>query len=284
MSRTQAAETVVQHRLALGLEPVDAVRGMELVYPLRIEIEYGLPHRSPFPAQQFRFAQQQGRQPQALNRHNSGRYSLLYQPSLKTQIDLRLYDYGRKYVPRRLRVPLLTLQAVLALEAAQSHEYSRGRVRRPYLFPGAAYHHVGNATGLRGRVLRDGVPMRWVHVEAFVDDELVARARGDDRGEFLLLLSPLAAPGSDLSEQITVRLKVYGPALVPAEATQELASSDALWDLPLELMPAAGQPDEVAIGKTLPPGYVLGVDEEVPFQIARILSGREVDDFTFSLP
>lgn len=284
MSSARAAAVVLSHRLALGLEPMDAARGMELVYPLRIEVEYGLPHLPPKPEKQFSFTQQRGQRSVALNRHNSGRYSLLYQPSLKTQIDLRLYDYGRKYVPRRLRIPLLTVQAVLAMEQAQERDYYSARVRRPQLFPGAAYHHVGLATGLRGRVLRDAVPLRWVHVEAYVDEQLVGRARGDDRGEFLLLLSPLAASASDLSEQIPVRLKIYGPSVTPTAANPQIAATDPLWDLPLEVMPAAGQPDEVASGKTLPPDYVLGVDQQVLFQIARLLSGREIHDFTFLLP
>jgi len=272
------------NRLALGVDLIDAARAMEPVYPLHVDIEYGIPHLPPMPKSQYRFFQTRGAPPVAMNRHNTGRYSLVYQPSLKEQIDIRIYEEQRRYIPRRLRIPLMTLDDVLALEASVTRDYFSGRVRRPRLFPGAAYHVIGKATGLRGRVLRNGEPMPWVHVEAHADDELVGITRGDDRGEFLLLLNSLAAASGDLSATLDVTVTVFGPLEAPTPATEDLPGQDNLWDLPLETLPDIGLTDDVSPGETPPSGYVAGVSREIAFPIGRMLSGREVDDFIFSAP
>ena len=276
-----SSEHMVEHQLALGLELLDAARDMELVYPLRAEIEYGLPHIPPRPKRNYCFVQHRGQRPVMLTHHNSGRYSLVYQPSLKTYIDLRLYDTERRYVPRRLRVPLLSLQQVEGLEAEHSDDYLNGRVRTPVMHPGANYPLVGNATGLRGRVVHEGKVVRWAYIEARVQS-VVMRARGDERGEFLLLLPPEVSSGNDLSAEIVVRVTVYGPSTTPVPATAEVASIDPLWDLPQEVIPQAGEADEVSSGKLLPAGYVQGAEQTVVLQVGRIMSGRDSDVFSFS--
>lgn len=273
-------------RLALGLDLVDAAREMELVYPVRVDVEYGLPHSPPSPAKvSHRFTQVRGKLPVALNRHTSGRYSLIYQPSLKTEIDLRIYEYERRYVPRRLQAPLMTLDDVLALEIAEPKDYYSGRVRQPVLFPGAAYPMRGKTTGLVGRVLRDDESMRWTHVEARMEGgQLVGLTRGDDRGEFLLIIESLAASASDLSAEINITVTVFGPAAAPIAASADLAAQDDLWDLPLEILPAIGDPDSVSTGVTPPTGYVAGASATIAFKIGRMLTGVEVDDFVFTPP
>jgi len=286
MSISSSAYIDSTTRLALGVDLIDAARNMELIFPVRVDVEYGLPHIPPAPEKvSHRFAQVRGKLPVALNRHTSGRYSLIYQPSLKTEIDLRIYEYERRYVPRRIQAPLMTLEDVLALEAAEPKDYYSGRTRRPVLFPGAAYPQLGKATGLVGRVLRDDEPMRWVHVEARMEGgQLVGRTRGDDRGEFLLLIDSLAAAASDLSSEINITVTIFGPAVTPVPATTDLAAQDALWDLPLEILPAIGDPDLVSTGETPPTGYVEGASETIAFKIGRMLTGVEVDDFVFTPP
>jgi len=273
------------HRLALGLEVLDAYSQRSVVYPVRADVEYGLPHLPPKPKQQYGFAQQRGKLPVAMTRQNgTGRYSLVYQTGLDDSIDVRLYDYSRQYVPRRLRLPLLTLETVLNIEANEELEYVRGRIRQPVLFPGAAYDLMSKATGLRGRVLREGEPMPWAWIEAYsADDDLVGRARGDERGEFLLLLNPIVAGAGDLAASYDVTVRIYGPQVPDTPTPADLPDNDPLWNLPLEEVPVFGNPDGVSPGETLPDGYVVGANAVVPCQIGRVLTGVDTADFVFTV-
>lgn len=271
------------HRLALGLEVLDAVSQRLVVYPLRADVENGLPHAPLLPKTQFGFPQQHGKLPQAMTRHDSGRYSLVYQAGMVEHIDIRLYDHHRQYVPRRLRLPLLTMATVLDIEVNEATDYIRGRTRRPMMYPGAAYDLMSMATGLRGRVVRDGEVMPWVWVEAYsnVDDELVGRARGDERGEFLLLLDPVVAGAGDLAATYDITVRIFGAETPDIPSPADLPSDDPLWNLPLELVPVAGDPDGVSPGESVPDGYVEGASAVVPCQIGRVLTGVDTADFNF---
>ena len=155
-------------RLALGLEPIDSERRGRIAHPIKVTFNtaaLGFPRRS-------------------VLRHDSCLYTLLYEPGTTDRVDLRFVDSARRFVPRFLRVPILTAAV------AESRLYTH-RVRRPMLFPGAAYDISATVTGLRGRVVR-AVPnkeviVRWARVEARLPHSgvLVGRAHGDDRGEFL---------------------------------------------------------------------------------------------------
>lgn len=274
-------------RLALGLDFVDAEREAELAYPVRVEVEWQSPHRTPLPRNQYDFSQL-GIAVHGLMRSSSGRYSLSYFPTIREQVDVRIHDYGRRYIPRRLRVPLRTLAEVEAIEAAESTDYLEGRMRTITLFPGAAYYHSSCATGLRGRVVRDGEPMRWAFVEARLPDggATVARTRGDDRGEFLLLLSPDAVPGSELNPTLDIEVSIAGPAAPPVPPSPALPEQDSLWDLPLEELPPFNVADNVSNGESVPPGYVtaLSTVRTVQFIVGRVLTGRDEEDFDFVMP
>jgi hypothetical protein len=272
-----APEYVTQtHRLALGLEPLDAMRGGRATHPVRIEVEGPLPRplarrRDPY--------QHAGTAGPAVSRHDSCLHVLLYHPALaaRERINLRIYDSYRRYVPRRLSIPLLT-------PAQAEIEPYLHRVRRPALFPGAAYDVSKRWTGLRGRVLRDGRPMRWARIEAkLADGRHLAWAQGDDRGEFLLLLGPPPAPlGDHLSDPLSIIVAVYGPAQVPVPASKDVPDRDALWDLPLEIVPAPGGADPVSAGAELPATYGPDplVERAVPFRLGRTMSGvNGVTDF-----
>jgi len=275
-------------RLALGIEFEDELRAAELVYPVRAEIEYLSPHQSPPPKRFYGFRVHGSKAPYGLLRDSTGRYSLVYYPGIQDQLDLRVYDYERYYIPRRLRIPLLTLAEVLAIEENEVADYFAGRLRAVSMFPGAAYHSHSRQTGIRGRVIRDDEPMRWAYVEAIdlTSSQVIARTRGDDRGEFLLLLPSHALQASDLSDSFDVRISVAGPATALVPPTPDFAAQDSFWDLPLEEVPAVGLPDNVSNGESLPSGYVTAPSavRTVSFQIGRVLNGRDEADFEFSLP
>ena len=162
------------------------------------------------------------------------------------------------------------------------------RRRRLALFPGAAYDLVGKATGLRGRILRNDEPMRWAYVEAVLADtfSLAGRARADDRGEFLLLLWPEAAPETDLARTIQAVVSVSGPVEQPVPASDDMPSRDKLWDLPLEELPDADTCDDVSSGESFPEGFATALSgvRTVDFEIGRILTGIDEAPFDFVLP
>ena len=224
------------HRLLLGLEPVDAVRGSRLSHPVSISLE-GL----------------QGRL-RLISRHASGRFTLLADPSLGTPLDLLIGDPRRRWVPRRLSVPLPPA----------------ARLLRPSLYPGAAYDVAETATGLRGRVVRGGSPVPWVRVEARLEgtSPVVGRAHGDDRGEFLLLLDRTASPLPELSDPVRVEISVFAAA-----GTLEQPPLEELPDPDTELV-------ETALGR--PPGYTSTVTRVVELRLAYLLTGTEVTDFVLA--
>jgi len=274
-------------RLALGIEFTDAMRAAELAHPVRLEIERYQPHNTPAPYGSHAFSQSRV-PPLGLMRGASGRYSLSYHPGIREQVTLRIYDHGRHYVPRRMRLPLRTLADVLAGEASENPNYMDGRTRQISLFPGAGYDAPSNITALRGRVVRDGKPMRWAYIDAHLPGggAPVARARGDDRGEFFLMLPPNAVPASDLPPTFDIGLSVAGPATVPVPAQPSLPEQDPWWDLPVEEVPPPGDVDNVSNGASFPAGYVtaLSTVATVAFVVGRVLTGREVADFDFVMP
>jgi hypothetical protein len=273
------------HSLAVGFEPLDPLRGGRLVHPVRIDLDGVEPWSPRDPSEPYgpgparrrwrRAAAERDRiNPRdplsRVDRHDSGLQVLLVQPGLGEELELRLYEYDRRYVPRRFHLDLDPLP----------------QVRRPALFPGAAYDVSPCTTGLRGRVTRAGEPMRWVRVEARLPgpDVLVGRAHGDDRGEFLLLLAPEAAPFGDLSDPLEIQVTVFGPGVPPVPSPPSLAEQDAYWDLPLEMLGAPAQLEPVAAGETLPAGYVSTPPSTrlVPFRLGRIISSADgVLDFEF---
>lgn len=271
------------HRLALGIELFDTMRDFGLMRPARIDIERTAPHSGQKESGPYCRPQQPGKMPEIVCRHNTGRYSLLYYSRIGQDLRLRIYDHYRYYIPRRIQVPLLSEKTVESIEFS----HSRLRSRRIGLFPGAAYNLVNKATGLRGRVLRNGVPMRWAVVDATMPatGTLVGRTRSDDRGEFLLLLGPLSAPQTEILRQLNIRVSVSGSVTPPAPDNPDIPGQDTYWDLPLETLPAPGLTDDVSPGAAVIPGYAtaLSATRTVQFQLGSILTGAQVPPFEFSL-
>jgi len=164
-------------------------------------------------------------------------------------------------VPRRLSLPLVDPDDLLP-GTPPGPRASGFRIWRPAVFPGAAYPVHATATGLRGRVERDGEPVRWARIEARDgEDRVVGRAHGDDRGEFLLVLDPAAAPPGDPRTTLDFTLVVRAPAAAPepdpAPPGPLRARTDPYWDLPLEVLPASADSDPVSRGEEMPAAYTL---------------------------
>jgi hypothetical protein len=261
-------------RLMLGIESLDALRATRIAMAIDVVLD-GVPSAAaPFGAAAPDWPRLFG-VPDAIGglrripRHNSCRHALLFKPGMKSPVTIRLFDRERRYAPRRISYPV----PADILSAAP-------RVRRPALFPGAAYDVSATSTGLRGRVTwrqspHDEFPVRWVRVEATNDGPVVGRAHGDERGEFLLLLNCDAGGLGDLPKPLTVQVTVVGPPVAPP-----LPPGDPLGDLPLETLLA--DPDTISAGETLPPGYVstLLSSRPVVFELGRLLTQQ--DKFFFN--
>ena len=257
----------VIHRLALGIEPMDAQRSRRLSHELYVgydAAQFGLP-RPP------------------IERHASNLYALRYQPGVTEQLDLRFFDLSerfyqpqydrRRIVPRRLRIPLMKLADVEAAELLDRKDFKR-RIRRPVFFPGAAYAFDAMTTALRGRVMRNGKPMRWARVVARLEGQtvVVGRAHGDDRGEFLLVVNTKDVTGSALPQPLKIEVSVFGPGVVPVPNPPDLPALDPLWDLPLEKIVAnPGTDDPVETGEKLPDGYSANVKPVIEFTLGKCL-------------
>ncbi|GAC13025.1 hypothetical protein [Aliiglaciecola lipolytica] len=257
---------VLNKRLLLGILPVDALTREDLPFAITIDIEQPLSIK--------------------LSKHNSGRFSLAYHADLTSPIQIRIFDLQRRYVPRRLSIPVQTLAQILSIETAQQENYLQSRQRFPVLFPGAAYPINGRATGLRGKVLFNDLPVRWsiVELRSAQDATIVlARARGDDRGEFLILIPPNAVPDESLNQSVAFEILVYARATALPETNNQ--PHDPLWDLPVEVVVDVQPNDPVSSGEAIPPEYVASqTPVSVTFQLSHMLSSHDVDDIVFNPP
>jgi hypothetical protein len=249
------------HRLVVGIDPIDASTRHRVSWPIRIARDRALalealerlrPRRLPVDDVLPR-----------LEPHATRVHVVLWerdQPWIPKprerplMLKVRLSDARRRFVPRCLEIPVAGFPAADP-KAALDALTLEARTRTPWLYPGAAYP-VNGLTALRGRVLRRATatdpqrPARWARIEARVGGLPVGVAHGDDRGEFLLLISSLAAP----SVQLPARLNVEVQAFVPPETSPFPTwrpEVDPLWDLPPERLADPGTtPDPVAEGAT----------------------------------
>ena len=255
-------------RLMLGIEPVDAQRAGRIAQPIEVAID-GVPRPSGAawvtvdPAQAwdrvFGFPDAIGSLAR-IPRHDSCRHALVYRPTLTSPIAIRLFDRRRRFAPRRISYPV-----------PDDIGTPSPRIRRPALYPGAAYTISESTTGLRGRVTwnqsaSNEVPVRWARIEASINGQVVGRAHGDDRGEFLLLLDSAAGGLGDLPVPLTAQVTVFAPP-----APLPVPADDPLGDLPLETL--AADPDDISPGQKLPPGYASTAlsSRSVDFALGRLL-------------
>jgi hypothetical protein len=204
-------------------------------------------------------------------RHNpSGRFAIAFtarDPAAQDRLDMRVIDPGRRYVPRRLSIPVPTLAAVLA--ADKGHDIDPAvpltpRGCRPSLFPGAGYGTHAGATVIRGRATwgAGGPPVQWARIEATADGAGHSgpwRAHGDDRGEFLLVIGSLSVvqaqrPSLTIDVDVVVRARPVPPPGTAVDSPAQ-SRSDPLWHLPVERLATLDPSDPVAAGVAVPPGY-----------------------------
>jgi hypothetical protein len=277
-------------RLALGLEPVDAVRRARIPHPIHVVVE-GKPFTDPL-AQPARLYLENLRD-QGLElsdvmlpipRHPSCRHALLFEPPAKEHVDVRFFERQQRFVPRRLRFPLPAVANPADATLWDGIPVSQ-RSRRPGLFPGAAYDVTDSATGLRGRVVRPDpldalkrIRVRWPRVVAKQNGAIVGRAHGDQNGEFVLLLAPEAVPGVELAIPLQLEVTAFGPPPPPPPPPPPLPPAivrqvDPLWDVPLELAAAPGvTPDSVTAGEVVPTNYTDSATRTVVFTYGALIS------------
>jgi hypothetical protein len=196
-----------------------------------------------------------------------GRFLLRFGPGIGEEAYLRITDITRQVVPRRFRIPLWRLVDVEAADEQPPGPYIQAlsRVLRVWLWPGSAGSPGPGFTVIRGRVARGTEPVRWPRIAARgPGGVIVGRAHGDDRGEFLLLVTGSGAMPPPFPSQIALDLLVYArvPDGPPLPTPRELAL-DPLADLPVEAVPRSSSPplpadldNPLLQGESLPPFYV----------------------------
>ncbi len=239
--------TEIVHRLALGIEPVDEARRRPIATGLAVVFDGDptpLPRGAPVSGQ---CAATHGLR--SLDPHPSGRFSLRHRDAPVPPFVVRLASCRGTFVPRRLSIPAATLEEILGEDPPPPEE----RIRQISMFPGPAYP-AGTLTGLRARVVRpSGDPVRWPRIVAAVNGDLVGRAQGDANGEILLVVGVVPDDFGDLVDPLGVDLTLLAP---PAPLPEpDPPPTDPLWDLPLEQVPAPGDPDDVTTGVDPPAGY-----------------------------
>ncbi|MDQ6829300.1 MAG: hypothetical protein M3081_10585, partial [Gemmatimonadota bacterium] len=267
-------------RLLLGIEPEDAVREQRIAHRVDVAIEPAHPWVDPLTDDQQRWLRARidsgiplsDLWPRA-SRHPSNRFVVTYEPGWSSgrtpHIDIRVMDTSERIVPRRLRVPLVSLGAagssddLVVLDALPVGQ----RSRFPAFYPGATYDVSDRVSGLRGRVVVSNgalppkrVPVRWARIEARLvtrgvpAGDPIAWAHGDQHGEFLLVLPPeaIAAAMVELPKTLTLEITAHGrrglPAVLPPLLVQR---ADPFWDIPLEQIGHPGiapEDDLVALG------------------------------------
>jgi hypothetical protein len=294
----------VVHRLAAGVEPVDPV--MRIRHRSGLRVTYDVPTspaalRKPVANPRDWIAGLV-----AFDLHDSGRFALRHGPKVPQPLDIRIFDSRRRVAPRRLRLPILDWDDVLAAEDDLDSPQPPVAARsfRPYLFPGAAYDLPSGITALRGRVTLAGEPLRWARIQAVrpaVNGSpavTIGFAHGDDRGEFVLVPDSPDLNRNEWPNPFPLALRIFGrttPAPPAAEADfvrdtfrtlppagpdrdrYVLAHiADPLWDAPVEAVavPIAGVVDPVMSGTAIPLGYSRS---DAPDSAAAVIHGRVTD-------
>lgn len=260
---TPSRYSEVIHRLALGVEPRDAVTRRRVPDGIGVLFE-----EHPTPLHQWR------EWPRGLtlddvlprmDRHGSGRFLRVYAGGVPDEVVVRVVDERRRYVPRRLHFDFLPEDEVVDAEkddAVADVPLAR-RAVAPGLWPGAAYGTVPGTTGIRGRVVRDpdSEPARWCRVLALTPDgDELGWAHGDDRGEFLL---PFAIPEDVVGmadDPVEYELIIGAddpppdpdPAAHPNDPKRPVV--DPLWDLAPEDVTPGVAPAETVEGREFLPG------------------------------
>jgi hypothetical protein len=250
----------VFHRLALGVEPIDALTGLRAVGGLRVGREVTTRRRTKSLGS-TKSLDPLLDSPVVYLETTGGRFKLRHDRGVRDRVTIRIDHPGRRWVGRRFDVELWSRAEVEAADAdppTGAFIPIAARLLRPSLLPGSAWAPPRGATGVRGRVLRGGKPVRWPRVVARdAAGALLGWTHGDDRGEFLLLVTnlgtlPPPAP-SGLDIRLTVHVPAQPPAVDPRDPTADLVVEPIAKAL---TQPAPGTPaDDVLTGRAVPAGY-----------------------------
>jgi hypothetical protein len=260
------------HRLVLGVEPRDALTDAPLATAVRVGQE--VPPRLRDPA--ARFADPWP----CLDFETNGtaRFKLRYRiggPNrIKVNSDgspptitVRIHDPRRRFLSRRFRIPLFTRLELERADPTPAGGPTGGyvplasRLLRPRLFPGATYSIPRGTTGIRGRVVSNGRPVRWPRLFARGPGNVrVGAAHGDERGEFLLVITEMGMTPPPAPSTIIVDLDVIAAPPTTAPAADP---ADPLADLVVETLARSSVPpqpgdldNDVLQGVSTPTGYV----------------------------
>lgn len=264
---TSVGPAEVLHRLALGVELRDAVTGTPVVTAVRVGQEVP-PQLRPRPGR-FDYAwpcldfETNGTARFKL-RHRVGgvnRIKILPGGAAPT-ITVRIDDVRRRFVPRRFRITLWTKRELERADETPPGQYVplASRLLRPALLPGAAYAAPRGTTAIRGQVVSDtGTAVRWPRIFAEGPGNIpVGAAHGDQRGEFLLIITNLGTTPPPVPSTVDVDLDIF--ARVPAPAVDP---KDPLADLVVETQARSSVPptnadldNDVLQGVAVPPGYL----------------------------
>lgn len=265
---TSIGPAEVLHRLALGVEPHDAVSGAPIATAVRVGQEVpprmrprGARFEESWPCLDF---ETNGTARFKLRHQTGGLTRIKVDPSgAAPTITVRIDDTRKRFVPRRFRIPLWTK---LELERADmkppSGQYvsAASRLLRPFLFPGASYTVPRGTTAIRGRlVTTTGRAVRWPRVFAEGPGNVsVGAAHGDERGEFLLIVTNLGTTPPPVPSTVDVDLDIFARAPAPA-----VDAKDPLADLIVENQARSSVPptnanldNDVLRGVAIPTGYV----------------------------
>lgn len=248
--RTVVGPAHVMHRLALGVEAMDAVRGRLVVDPVRVGREV---------------AATVGGTPQwpclDVLRSGTGRFKLNRAADVPSKIRLRIDDPTRRLVARRFDLTLWPPAATDGIDETPpigTYVPVGSRLLRAWLLPGSAALLPRGTTAIRGRVARNGVAVRWPRIRGYAGaNVLVGWTHGDERGEFMLVITDTAtAPPVDTTVDVTLTVVAAPP---PA---QEPDAQDRLADLVVEVVPRSAAPpgpndldNDLLRGRADPPGY-----------------------------
>ena len=299
---TAAAGTVdVLHRLALAVQPQDAVLGRPAS---DVRVGWEVPRRvldlgRARPGARGRALDPERSLDPSRPLEGVRRHLVRYGRSTPARLRLRITDPAHRLMPRRMEVPLWPLAAVAANDPGPDRPgtgpYLRAedRLVSPWLSPAPSWPVPPGMTGARLQLVDPApaappTPVPWARVQAYDSGgALIGWAHGDRNGDALLVLPTVPGGYSDTHvPPIDVLLWVFrlDPTRPPDvdPRVPPPGPLDPLADLPLEKVSAAGRLDALDVpvvqGWEPPPRYGRALT------VVRQLTVAAVTDITLAVP
>ena len=243
----------VLHRLALGVECLDAIIGRRVRTDVAVgrEVDVRLLPRGFGPEWPCVSLESKG----------IGRSQIRFDVTTPEAVRLRLVDPQRRFVARRFDLPLWKLDEILGADGTPPVVPAASRILRPWLWPGSAAELPWGMTVIRGAVRTGDVPVRWARLAAVRHaDAVVGHGHADERGEFLIVVTDTGSlpPPAPSILDIDLRVSAPDPATAPA-----VDPDDPYADLVVEPLTRPSNPplpveldNPVLRGTATPAGYV----------------------------